>query len=150
MTFKKVMTGGSDMTYKKSAKVIEQRQSAAKTHGAYAFQARGEASLEPTGRTRLAELREQVQSREGVMDIMQQKAADSVLLFELVQSFVASEAKAGVPLDEIKALKALPAFLNTMQRALVSLISLMPDNTDVIDIPELQKKYRQENHHADN
>jgi hypothetical protein len=122
------------MTYTKSSKVIEQREQAARKHGAYAYQARGEAALEPTGRTRLVELREQVQSREGVIDIMRQKAADSVLLFELVQSFVAGEVKAGTQLDEIKALKSLPAFMNTMQRALASLLDVMPDDTDRGDI----------------
>jgi hypothetical protein len=116
-----------------SEEEIRQRQQAARKHGVYAFRDNGEDALEPTGRTRLAELREQVQSREGVVDLMQQKAADSVLLFELLQSHVAKEAKAGVPLDEIKALKSLPAFLNSMQRALTSLIALMPDTRNTVD-----------------
>jgi hypothetical protein len=118
---------------------IEQRRQAGyskKTHGAYAFQDRGEAALEPTGRTRLMELREHVRSRDGVLDLLQQKAADSVLIFELVQSYVAEEVREGKPLDEIKALKALPAFMNSMQRALTSLISLMPDDKDLLNLSD--------------
>ena len=61
-----------------------------------------------------------------MIEIAQEKAADSVLLFEIVQSYVAGEVKKGVPLADIPALKVLPAFMNSMQRALTSLISIMP------------------------
>jgi hypothetical protein len=95
-------------------------------HGAYAFRDHGEQALEPSGRTRLAELREIVQDKQGLLELMQEKAADSVLLFEIVQSYVAREVKNGVPLAEIPALKTLPAFANTMQRSLANLWAIMP------------------------
>jgi hypothetical protein len=98
------------------------------THGAYAFRDHGEQALEPAGRTRLAELREVVQDRQGLLSVMQEKCADGILLFELVQSYVASEVKKGVPLAEIDAMKSLPAFYNSMQRAMATLMSLMPAN----------------------
>jgi hypothetical protein len=112
-------------------------------HGADAYKAHGEKALDHSGRTRLAELREQVESREGVISLMQQKAADSILLFELVQSYVAGEVKAGIPLGEIPALGRLPAFMNSMQRALTTLISLMPREDETIDVNELLRSYRQ-------
>jgi hypothetical protein len=112
-------------------------------HGADAYKAHGEKALDQSGRTRLVELREQVGSREGVLSVMQQKAADAVLLFELVQSYVAGEVKAGIPLGEIPALARLPAFMNSMQRALTTLISLMPKDDDTIDMDELLRPYRQ-------
>jgi hypothetical protein len=118
---------------------IEQRRQAgskSKVHGTYAFRDNGEKALEPSGRTRLMELREQVQTREGLLDIMQQKAADSVLLFELLQSHVAGEVKAGKPLNEIPALNKLPAFMNSMQRALSSLVSLMPDDKGLLNLSD--------------
>jgi hypothetical protein len=122
-----------------SEEEIEQRRNAAKKHGAYAFRDRGEQALEPTGRTRLAELREQVQDHDGLLSLMQEKAADSVLLFELLQSYVAEEVKNGAPLGEIAALNKLPAFFNSMQRALTGLIALMPASKDEAMTLELDR-----------
>jgi hypothetical protein len=104
-----------------------------KRHGAYAFRDRGEAALEPSGRTRLAELREYVKDRGGVLELIQEKAADCVLIFEIVQSHVAREVKNGVPLDQIPALRSLPAFMNSMNRALTALITLMPKDGETLD-----------------
>jgi hypothetical protein len=115
---------------------LEQRSLAGQahsTHGAYAFRDRGEDALVPNNRTRLAELREVVQNRQGVLELMQEKCADSILLFEIIQSHVAEEVKKGKSLDNIPSLKALPAFMNSMQRALRDLISLMPSNDGAID-----------------
>jgi hypothetical protein len=95
-------------------------------HGAYSFLAQGEQALEPVGRTRLAELREQVQDRAGLLSIMSEKCADIVLIFEIVQSYVASEIKRGVPLSEVPVLARLPQFANSMERALANLWSIMP------------------------
>ena len=116
-----------------SKEEIEQRQQAARTHGAYAFRDRGEAALEQSGRTRLSELREIVKERAGLMQIMAEKTADSILLFEIVQSYVAKEVKDGKPLDKIPVLKSLPAFMNSMQRAISALINLMPREGDLLD-----------------
>ncbi|RPH75944.1 hypothetical protein EHM76_00435 [bacterium] len=117
-----------------STEELEQRQEAARTHGAYAFEKRGEQALDNTGRSRIAELREIVQNRQGVLSLMQEKAADAVLMFEIVQAHVAKEAKAGKSISDISALKQLPAFMNSMQRALSSLLSLMPDDKNALDI----------------
>lgn len=99
----------------------------AKKHGAYAFLRHGEKALVPRERSRRAELREIVQDRQGVLALMQEKAADSVLLFEIVQSYVAHEQHEGRPLGSIAVLRSLPAFMNSMQRALKALIDLMPE-----------------------
>jgi hypothetical protein len=126
---------------------IEQRIIAGQkraTHGAYAFRDRGEEALQPSNRTRLAELREVVQDRQGVLDLMQEKCADSVLLFEIVQSHIAREIKKGRSLDNIPSVKALPAFMNSMQRALKDLISLMPSNDGAIDVDKVLKAVKHE------
>ena len=127
---------------------IRERQEASKVHGAYAFQKRGEAALETTGRTRLAELREIVKDRDGVLSLLQEKCADTVLIFELVQSYVAGQVKAGRPLDSIPAVRSLPAFANSMNRALNALIALMPDNSDAIDAASILEEVRR--HKDDN
>jgi hypothetical protein len=125
---------------------IEQRQQAAKTHGAYSFERRGEIALEPAGRTRLMELREACQDRKGVLALLQEKAADSVLLFELVNSFVAGEVKRGKTLGEIAALNRLPQFANSMQRALSLLLDVLGDdekqkgvNSNFIEVSDVQQ-----------
>jgi hypothetical protein len=103
------------------------------THGAFAFQRHGEQALRPEGRTRLMELRDQVKERESLLILLQEKAADATLLFELVQSHVAHEVKMGTPLAEIPAIKILPAFFNSMQRALTTLIGMMPKDRGPLD-----------------
>lgn len=109
-----------------------QRELAARKHGAYSFEQNGEKALDTGGRTRLAELREAVQDRGSLVDILGEKCADQILLFELIQSYVAQRVKAGTPLEEIPALKYLPQFANSMQRAIALMLANMPaeDGTD--------------------
>jgi len=115
---------------------LEQRQQAAKTHGAYAFERRGEVALNQTGRSRLQELKDQVKDREGVLVLMQERAANAVMMVELITSYIAKEHKEGKPLSRIKTLGSLPAFMNTAQRALKDLLTVLPDDDRMIDIGE--------------
>ena len=124
---------------------IDQRQQAAKSHGAYAFERRGEIALNQTGRSRLQELKDQVQDRQGVLALMQERAANSVMMVELITSYIAKEHKSGKPLSHIKPLGSLPAFMNTAQRALKDLLSVMPDDKQVLDIGESITKAMEEN-----
>ena len=112
---------------------IDQRQQAAKSHGAYAFERRGEIALNQTGRSRLQELKDQVQDRQGVLALMQERAANAVMMVELITSYIAKEHKTGKPLSHIKPLGSLPAFMNTAQRALKDLITYMPENENALD-----------------
>ena len=112
---------------------IEQRQEAAKSHGAYAFRDRGEETLTVSTRSRLEELKEKVQDRAGVLELMQERAANAVMMVELVTGFVGKEVKSGKQLSQISALDRLPAFMNTAQRALKDLISVMPNDKDALD-----------------
>lgn len=99
---------------------------AAELHGARSFKAHGEQALRPASRSRLMELREAVQDRPGVLALMQEKCADSVLLFELIQSYIASQVRAGHSVADIPSVRVLPAYMNSMQRALVQLLAAMP------------------------
>lgn len=105
---------------------LEQRKQAARTHGAFAIMAHGEAALTEEQKPLLVELREKVQDREGVLELSRDLAAKSVLIAEILTSYIIEEAKAGVPLEEIAALNKLPAFYNSAQRALKNLLDETP------------------------
>lgn len=119
-----------------SEEEIRQRQEAAKTHGVYAFRDRGEVALEQPQRSRLEELKDQVRDRTGVLQLMKERAANSVMMVELITSHIAREVKSGIPLSDIPAIRALPAFMNTANRALAQLYSVLPDDKDILDIGE--------------
>ena len=125
-----------------SQEELQQRQQAARKHGAYAFQARGEVALDQPQRSRLQELKDQVQNRDGVLELMQERAANSVMVTELVMSHVAREVKQGKPLAQITILRALPAFMNTAQRALKDLIREMPEGEGVSDVDTVLQAVR--------
>ncbi|MDP1715986.1 MAG: hypothetical protein Q8L41_14695 [Anaerolineales bacterium] len=105
---------------------LEQRKQAARTHGAFAIMAHGEKALTEEQKPLLVELREKVQDREGVLELSRDLAAKSVLIAEILTSYIIEEAKAGVPLEEIAALNKLPAFYNSAQRALKNLLDETP------------------------
>ena len=121
------MSGGGPIGNKKALK-----------HGAYTFRDQGEKALEPSGRTRLAELREAVQDKQSLLGVMGEKAADAILTYELVLSYVSRQTQVGVPLGEIAILKALPAFHNSMQRAIAIVLANMPADDSGTDA-ELQR-----------
>ncbi len=122
---------------KGSVTEIEQRRNAAKKHGMYGFQSRGEAALKKPARSRLIELRGQVQDRSGVLDLISENAVKAVMLVELLTSYIYDQKTSGVQLDEIPALRILPGFMNSAQRALKDLISLMPSDGDAIDADKI-------------
>lgn len=98
-------------------------------HGAYSFRDHGEAALDKPKRTRFVELQEQVKSRSGVLELMQEQAANTVLMCEIITSFIAKEHRAGIPLTEIPILNKLAAFQNSSQRSLRDLLAVMPKDS---------------------
>lgn len=131
------------MPYGKGSEAeIEQRQRAAKKHGMYGFQQRGETALDIHGRSRLLELREQVQDRSGVLDLISENAVKAVMLVELLTSYIYDQKMAGSRLDEIPALRILPGFMNSAQRSLRDLVTLLPSNEDVIDAGKILDEIR--------
>ena len=64
---------------------------------------------------------------------MQERAATAIMMCELMTSHIAKELKQGVKLTEISTIRSLPAFMNTAQRALKDLVSVMPDDRDTLD-----------------
>jgi hypothetical protein len=67
-----------------------------------------------------------------------------------VQSYVSEQVKLGKPLGEIPSVKVLPAFMNSMQRAIATLINLMPDdrheaNAELIKIQKVIDEHDNKN-----
>jgi hypothetical protein len=125
------------MTYTKTAKSIEQRKQASRkprVHGAYAYRDNGEAALEPKKRGRLAELTEIIQDKQGVYELLQDRAVKAVLICEILESHIAEQVKQGKKPVEIPALKQLPAFWNSAQRALFSLYNTTPDEQEYLGL----------------
>jgi hypothetical protein len=119
---------------------LRQRQEAARKHGAYAFLTNGEQALDENNRSYLAELRDDVKTREGVLELMKENAAKSKLTADMVLSYIAEEVKAGIPLEEVSVLRALPAFFNTAQRALKDLLeNLPPEPRENAEFEKIQK-----------
>ncbi len=92
------------------------------THGAFSKAA----SEQPERRGRLAELSEQVENREGLIDLLEDRAVRAVMICEVIESYVITQKQSGIRLDDIPVLKALPAFMNTAQRAINSLLDRLP------------------------
>lgn len=124
----------------KSERELEQRRQAARKHGIYAIQQRGEDAMIPPQRGRFAELREQLSDRDGVITAMIDQAAKMLVMVEAAQSYVANQAKAGKPLEDITLLTRLPAFWNSTNRALLAVLGNLPgDDTRRLDITDLLK-----------
>jgi hypothetical protein len=115
----------------------------AQKHGAFSFRARGEKALEPAERSRLQELKETVHTRDGALSLMQERAANAIMLVEILTAYAAKEHAAGTPIENIKVLGYLPAYMNTCQRMLKDLLQHMPkdDSLGVIDLEELRARY---------
>lgn len=106
---------------------LQQRQLAARKHGVYAFRARGEEALTEQGRSRLLELRDTVQTRPGVVELLKDQTVNMVLLSELVTEYVSEQARDGRPLEEIKLLNRLPHFMTGALQSIKALLAELPD-----------------------
>lgn len=83
-----------------SAAEVEQRRQANRRHGLQTGYAKGEAdeaSLAPTERSRLAELRLELASPEGVVDALRERAARAVLIAEWGESWLRQKAETSGP-----------------------------------------------------
>jgi hypothetical protein len=112
---------------------IEQRRQAgskSRVHGAYSFRDNGETTLEPEKRSRMVEIADLTRERPGLVELMQERVIKSVMICEILEAHIQEEAARGKALTEIPALRQLPAFWNSAQRALSSLYSVTPDNTE--------------------
>lgn len=118
---------------------IQRRREQPQTHGlrsAYATDG-DERSLKPEQRGRLAELKEQLQTREGVMELLQERAAHSLILAEMGMSWVAKEHQSGINVwKDSGAMARLATFMGEARRTLEALARLQataPDDAHSAD-----------------
>lgn len=102
-------------------------------HGAYAFRDNGEGALEIPQQSRFAELSGIVQTRPGVLGLLQERCVQAVMICELLESYIVIEKQSGKALVDIPVLKQLPAFQNSAQRCINTLLQQMHEDPNVLD-----------------
>ena len=120
---------------------LEQRRTAARTHGGFAIRNRGVAALTPTERGLYAELDAQLQTRPGTLDAIRRTCVLSLLALEAVQSYCAGEITGGTDISELAAVKLLPALQNSSARLLAQWLAAMPSdgNGDTDEIGRIRR-----------
>jgi len=103
------------------------------THGVYSFRDHGEQALDVTGRGRFAELSELVQTKPGVLGMLQERCVQAVLMCEILESYVVTQKDSGKALVDIPILKQLPAFQNSAQRCINTLLQHMKEDPNALD-----------------
>ena len=119
-----------------SQEELQQRMEASKTYGVYAIRDRGEDAMTPVQKSKHAELQEQLGTRAGVIEALQDQAVNTIMLAQVAQSYCIERHRIGVPLDSISLLRALRAFWNSAGRALKNYLDTLPDEKDILDIGE--------------
>jgi hypothetical protein len=105
---------------------LEQRKIAGTVHGAYAFRDHGAEALPEKKRSRIGELSESVQTRAGLLSLLQDRAVRAIIMVEIVESYIVEEKRKGKPLESISILRNLPGFQNSAQRCIEALLDVMP------------------------
>jgi len=102
--------------------------------------------LRPAQRSRFAELTEQAGSREGLVEILTERAVKAVEICELVESYVVEQRSKGVDLESMPVLGKLPSFQNSAQRLISTLLAALPkERDDDSDVINLLAKYKEGN-----
>ena len=110
-----------------SQEELQQRQQAARKHGVYSK------TMTPEKARTMANLQDQMSTRPGVLAVQNEQTAKAVQIADAAMAYVIKNYQSGVPLDRIPLVKALPAFMNTAQRALRQLHDMLPDDRDILD-----------------
>jgi hypothetical protein len=112
---------------------VAQRQQAARSHGGYAYQARGESSLDAPGRSLLAELQDSVSTRLKLLGVLQDQVVDAIMITRILKNHIVEQVRSGIPVESVTALKALGTYQNTAMRGIQLLLAEMPNDGDVLD-----------------
>ena len=94
------------------------------TRSAFATQD-DESALLPAELSRLAELRLDVQTSEGVIAQLQERAARSVLICEMAESWIEKQAKDGKAVLELPIMARLATYQAEARRCLTALVGVM-------------------------
>jgi len=110
-----------------SQEELQQRQEASRKHGVYSK------TMTPDKARTIAILQDQMSTRPGVLAVQNEQTAKAVQIADAAMAYVIKNYQSGTPLDRIPLVKALPAFMNTAQRALRQLHDMLPDDRDILD-----------------
>jgi hypothetical protein len=114
-------------------KDLEQKRHAARTHGLYAFKARGEDALDTVQRSRYAELKELFDSDQGREAYRREFAAHLAMMCELGFSHIRDEAEAGRDIWKSSPAGRMGSYVN----ALIRLLDNWPKGSDMRSISEV-------------
>jgi hypothetical protein len=117
---------------------LQQRQQAARKHGAFSKR------MTPEKAAQLAELEDQLSTRPGLIEVQRDQTAKSVQIVNAIMGYVVQKYKSGIPLERINTLNRLPAYMNTAQRSLKQLYDMLPDSEDVLDAAAILKELQSE------
>ena len=137
-------------SYTVTEKAREQRRLAARKHGAWSILERGPDAMDNEQRSMYAELQEQLSEHAGVIDALRDQCAQSIMVAQVAADYVSKQAQSGVPLDEIRLLRALPAFWNSAARMMGALLALLPAEKDDAGVLDLLNKYKEGEDDASN
>lgn len=113
----------------------------AKKHGLRSYEERGEVALDQAGRSRTAELREQVQTRAGLVDLLKERAARACMIAEMAEGWISRQSAEGRTPDQIGMLGRVTTYQANAQRAIVALLEVLPKD-EAIDVSEIQREFR--------
>ncbi len=108
------------MTRNLTPKDHEQKRQAARKHGAYALERRGEIALEPVQLTRLQELKQQFMTEPGRLEYRRDLAAFLAMIVELGGSNIRDIAEGGGNIWTSSPIARLGTYLNSLIRLLDS------------------------------
>lgn len=121
------------MTEKTEAELLEQRRQAPYKHGLRGrYVTKGdESGLQPHQRGRLIELRETMESRDGVLSLLIERAARAELIAEIGESYLTEAAAGGANIytdDRTRdVIKRLGTFQAEARRCITALLPYLPE-----------------------
>jgi hypothetical protein len=121
-----------------SQEELQQRQQAARKHGVYSK------TMTPEKARTIALLQDRMSTRPGVLSVQNELTAKAVQIADAAMAYVVKRYQSGVPLDQIPLVKALPAFMNSAQRALRQLHDMLPDELGVLNEDAILKEIRRD------
>ena len=136
--------------YTVTDKVRNGRRLAAQKHGVWGIVRHGTDAMTTEQRSIHLELQEQLAEHSGIIDALREQTAQSILIARVAADYVAEQSQKGIPLDEIKLLRALPAFWNSAARMMAQLLAVLPAEKDDTEVLDLIKRYKEGEENASN
>ena len=125
-----------------SKEQLAQRRKAPRKHGAYSIMERGPDGMDAEQRSLFIELQEQLSEHGGVVVALREQTAQALVIAQVAADYVSKQAQTGVPLDEIKLLRALPAFWNSAARMMGQLLAVLPAEKDDAGVLDLLNRFK--------